>query len=50
MSSPVRTIRPETTIAQAQRVLLRYGHSGLSVVNSQGELVLTLFYLVALNR
>ncbi len=39
MSSPVRTIRPETTIAQAQRVLLRYGHSGLSVVNSQGELV-----------
>jgi tRNA nucleotidyltransferase (CCA-adding enzyme) len=32
MSSPVRTIRPETTIAEAQRILLRYGHSGLSVV------------------
>jgi tRNA nucleotidyltransferase (CCA-adding enzyme) len=39
MSSPVRTIRPETTIAQAQRILLRYGHSGLSVVDSQGQLV-----------
>ncbi|MCY7321371.1 MAG: CBS domain-containing protein [Phormidesmis sp. CAN_BIN36] len=32
MSSPVRTIRPDTTIDEAQRILLRYGHSGLSVV------------------
>ncbi|MGH1392828.1 MAG: CBS domain-containing protein [Trichormus sp.] len=39
MSSPVRTIRPETTISEAQRILLRYGHSGLSVVDSQGQLV-----------
>ncbi|MFB2972767.1 CBS domain-containing protein [Aerosakkonema sp. BLCC-F183] len=39
MSSPVRTIRPDTTIEQAQRILLRYGHSGLSVVNAQDELV-----------
>ncbi|MDJ0676318.1 MAG: CBS domain-containing protein, partial [Calothrix sp. MO_167.B42] len=39
MSSPVRTIRPETTIAQAQRILLRYGHSGLSVVDAGGKLV-----------
>ncbi|NJK37243.1 MAG: CBS domain-containing protein [Oscillatoriales cyanobacterium SM2_3_0] len=39
MSSPVRTIRPQTTIATAHRILLRYGHSGLSVVNSQGQLV-----------
>jgi tRNA nucleotidyltransferase (CCA-adding enzyme) len=39
MSSPVRTIRPDTTIAQAQRILLRYGHSGLSVVNELGQLV-----------
>ncbi|MEB3295481.1 MAG: CBS domain-containing protein [Synechococcales bacterium] len=39
MSSPVRTIRPETTIAEAQRVLLRYGHSGLSVVDAAGQLV-----------
>ncbi|WP_346292446.1 CBS domain-containing protein [Sphaerothrix gracilis] len=39
MSSPVRTIRPQTTIAEAQRILLRYGHSGLSVVNAEGNLV-----------
>ncbi len=39
MSSPVRSIRPETTIAAAQRILLRYGHSGLSVVDAQGQLV-----------
>ncbi|MFM7425773.1 MAG: CBS domain-containing protein [Elainella sp.] len=39
MSSPVRTIRPETTIAEAQRILLRYGHSGLSVVEAEGRLV-----------
>jgi len=39
MSSPVRTIRPETTISEAQRVLLRYGHSGLSVVDEQDQLV-----------
>ena len=39
MSSPVRTIRPETTIDEAQRILLRYGHSGLSVVDPEGRLV-----------
>jgi tRNA nucleotidyltransferase (CCA-adding enzyme) len=39
MSSPVRTILPETTIGEAQRILLRYGHSGLSVVDVQGQLV-----------
>lgn len=39
MSSPVRTIRPDTTIEQAQRILFRYGHSGLSVVNRSGRLV-----------
>jgi tRNA nucleotidyltransferase (CCA-adding enzyme) len=39
MSSPVRTIRPETTIAEAQRILLRYGHSGLSVVDETGQLL-----------
>lgn len=39
MSSPVRTIRPEVTINQAQRILLRYGHSGLSIVNAEDELV-----------
>ena len=36
MSSPVRTIRPDTTIEQAQRILFRYGHSGLSVVDRNG--------------
>ncbi|MBW4619229.1 MAG: CBS domain-containing protein [Cyanosarcina radialis HA8281-LM2] len=39
MSSPVRTVRPETTIGEAQRILLRYGHSGLSVVNDRDLLV-----------
>ncbi len=36
MSSPVRTIRPDTTIEQAQIILFRYGHSGLSVVDHNG--------------
>ena len=39
MSSPVRTIRPQTTIEQAQRILLRYGHSGLLVVDESDRLV-----------
>ncbi|NMF82952.1 CBS domain-containing protein [Nodosilinea sp. P-1105] len=39
MSSPVRTIRPDTPMAEAQRILLRYGHSGLSVVDPEGQLV-----------
>ncbi|HEY9769147.1 MAG TPA: CBS domain-containing protein [Coleofasciculaceae cyanobacterium] len=39
MSSPVRTIRPDTTIEQAQRILFRYGHSGLSIVNESDRLV-----------
>ncbi|HEY9883541.1 MAG TPA: CBS domain-containing protein, partial [Thermosynechococcaceae cyanobacterium] len=39
MSSPVRTIRPEMSIAEAQRLLLRYGHSGLSVVNEAGQIL-----------
>ncbi|AFY96122.1 CBS domain-containing protein [Chamaesiphon minutus] len=32
MSAPIRTLRPDTTIAEAQRILLRYGHSGLPIV------------------
>jgi tRNA nucleotidyltransferase (CCA-adding enzyme) len=39
MSSPVRTILPTTPIEEAQRILLRYGHSGLCVVNEQADLV-----------
>ena len=38
MSSPVRTIPPDTTIEEAHRILLRYGHSGLSVVDTSGNL------------
>ena len=39
MSSPVRTIRPDTAVEQAQKILFRYGHSGLSVVDKQDQLV-----------
>ncbi|MDV3349390.1 CBS domain-containing protein [Leptolyngbyaceae cyanobacterium CCMR0082] len=38
MSSPVRTIRPATTVADAQRILLRYGHAGLCVADDIGKL------------
>ncbi|MEM9804476.1 MAG: CBS domain-containing protein [Cyanobacteria bacterium P01_D01_bin.56] len=38
MSSPVRTIRSGTTVADAQRILLRYGHSGLCVADDAGNL------------
>ncbi len=34
MSSPVQTILPTATIDQAQQALLRYGHTGLCVVNA----------------
>lgn len=33
MTSPVKTIRPETTIEEAGRLMYRYGHSGFPVVN-----------------
>ncbi len=33
MSHPVRTITPQTTIQDAARLMLRYGHSGLMVVD-----------------
>ncbi|OKH16902.1 CBS domain-containing protein [[Limnothrix rosea] IAM M-220] len=39
MTAPVRTILPETSIEEAQRVLLRYGHSGLVVVDDAEKLV-----------
>ena len=39
MSSPVRTVRPRLPVDEAQRVLLRYGHSGLCVVDDRGALV-----------
>ncbi|MEL6814310.1 MAG: CBS domain-containing protein [Cyanobacteria bacterium J06598_3] len=39
MSSPVRTILPTTTVEDARRTLLRYGHVGLCVVNADGDLI-----------
>ena len=39
MSSPVRTIRPDLSVEQAQGILFRYGHSGLSVVDEADNLV-----------
>src|SRR5438309_5630008 len=38
MSVPARTITPDATIAEARRRMVRYGHSGLSVVED-GRLV-----------
>jgi len=35
MSSPVRTVSPTSTVHQAGRLLLRYGHNGLPVVLEQ---------------
>ncbi|WP_018085145.1 CBS domain-containing protein [Desulfurispora thermophila] len=32
MSAPVKTVFPETTIAEASQVMMRYGHTGLPVV------------------
>ncbi|MFZ5644118.1 MAG: CBS domain-containing protein [Bacillota bacterium] len=32
MSYPVKTVFPDTTIAEASKVLMRYGHSGMPVV------------------
>jgi tRNA nucleotidyltransferase (CCA-adding enzyme) len=39
MSVPVRTILLQATIADAARLLLRYGHSSLAVVNETGHWV-----------
>ncbi|HZK25408.1 MAG TPA: CBS domain-containing protein [Oscillospiraceae bacterium] len=38
MTAPVRSISPETSIQEAQELMLRYGHSGFPVV-SEGQLV-----------
>jgi tRNA nucleotidyltransferase (CCA-adding enzyme) len=38
MSSPVKTVTPETIIEEAGMVMLRYGHTGLPVV--QGDMVI----------
>ncbi|MGQ9823993.1 MAG: CBS domain-containing protein [Desulfotomaculales bacterium] len=35
MSSPVKTVSPGTTIGEAGRIMLRYGHTGLPVVKGE---------------
>ncbi|NLZ93334.1 MAG: CBS domain-containing protein [Firmicutes bacterium] len=35
MSAPVRSITPDTTIAEAQELMLRYGHSGFPVQDGE---------------
>ncbi|MDZ7610597.1 MAG: CBS domain-containing protein [Candidatus Desulforudaceae bacterium] len=36
MTSPVKSVRPETRIDEANRIMLRYGHTGLPVVGDSG--------------
>ncbi|WP_408954594.1 CBS domain-containing protein [Natroniella sp. ANB-PHB2] len=38
MSSPVKTVTPDTSMGEADKIMLRYGHSGL-VVKEDGRLV-----------
>jgi len=35
MSSPVKTVAPETVIEEAGRIMLRYGHTGLPVIKNE---------------
>lgn len=39
MSSPVKTVRADTSVADAQALLSRYSHNGLPVVNAEGTLI-----------
>lgn len=39
MSAPVKSIDDGTTVAEAHRLLLRYGHTGMPVVNSNQTVV-----------
>ncbi len=39
MSAPIRSIAPETTIGEVRAAMLRYGHSGLPIVDRSGVLV-----------
>lgn len=38
MSSPVKTIPPEMTIQQADRIMIRYGHTGVPIVDQSGKM------------
>ncbi|HAA89458.1 MAG TPA: hypothetical protein DCE07_02595 [Peptococcaceae bacterium] len=35
MSTPVKTVSPDTTLKEAGQIMLRYGHSGLPVVENE---------------
>jgi tRNA nucleotidyltransferase (CCA-adding enzyme) len=39
MSRPVKTIRDTATLAEAQSLLLHFGHNGLPVVDEKGDIV-----------
>jgi tRNA nucleotidyltransferase (CCA-adding enzyme) len=39
MTAPVKTVFPETSIDEAGKIMLRYGHSGLPVVNPNLDIV-----------
>ncbi len=39
MSSPVHTVRPDLSLEEAQRVMLRLGHGGMPVVDEDEQLV-----------
>ncbi len=39
MSSPVRTVLPTSSVKETLEILLRYGHTGLCVVDEQGGVV-----------
>lgn len=38
MSSPVKSVLPSRSVREAERIMLRYGHSGLPVVGEDGKL------------
>jgi len=38
MSSPVKTVNTSTSIEETKKILLRYGHNGIPVVEEEGEL------------
>ncbi len=38
MTSPVKSILPDKPVREAERLMLRHGHSGLPVVDAQGRL------------
>lgn len=39
MSAPVKTVSPDTSIAEAGKIMLRYGHTGFPVVGQDREIV-----------